>query len=190
WRFEFPEVLDDEGRFTGFDVVIGNPPYIRQEAFKEIKPYLKDHYRTFAGTADLFTYFIEFGLALLSPHGQFAFIVPNKWMRAGYGKALRVHMGDLAVQRITDFGDLPVFEEATTYPCVLHVAKAPGGHGFPAATLHELPGERSLDDLIAEAEVQVQPASLNAEGWALVDARKQALLDKLRAAGKPLGEYV
>ncbi|MCB9165369.1 MAG: class I SAM-dependent DNA methyltransferase [Flavobacteriales bacterium] len=190
WRFEFPEVLDDEGRFTGFDVVIGNPPYIRQEAFKAIKPYLKDHYRTFAGTADLFTYFIEFGLALLSPHGQFAFIVPNKWMRAGYGKALRVHLGEMAVQRITDFGDLPVFEEATTYPCVLHVTKAAGGHGFPAATLNKLPGERSLDDLIAEAEVQVQPASLNAEGWALVDARKQALLDKLRAAGKPLGEYV
>lgn len=190
WRFEFPEVLDDDGRFTGFDVVIGNPPYIRQEAFKEIKPYLKDHYRTFAGTADLYIYFIELGLLLLRPHGQFAFIVPNKWMRAGYGKALRVHLGDQAVQRITDFGDLPVFEEATTYPCVLLVQKTPSDDGFPAATLNELPGERQLDELIAAAEVQVQPTSLTANGWALVDARKQALLDKLRAAGKPLGEYV
>jgi len=190
WRFEFPEVLDDAGRFTGFDVVIGNPPYIRQEAFKEIKPYLNEQYRTFAGTADLFTYFIELGLLLLRPHGQFTFIVPNKWMRAGYGRALRMYLNELAVQRITDFGDLPVFEEATTYPCVLHVEKAPGGEGFPAATLTELPGERSLDELIAVAEVQVQAASLSEGGWALVDARKQALLDKLRTAGRPLGEYL
>ncbi|MDX9751561.1 MAG: Eco57I restriction-modification methylase domain-containing protein, partial [Flavobacteriales bacterium] len=190
WRFEFPEVLDDAGRFTGFDVVIGNPPYIRQEAFKEIKPYLKEQYRTFAGTADLFTYFIELGLLLLRPQGQFTFIVPNKWMRSGYGKALRIYLQELAVQHIIDFGDLPVFEEAITYPCVLHVEKVPGGHGFPAATLTELPGERSLDELIAAAEVQVQPASLSEGGWVLVDARIQAVIDKLRGAGRPLGEYL
>ena len=87
WRFEFPEVLNDEGGFMGFDVVIGNPPYIRQEEISALKPYLQSNYKTYAGTADLFVYFVELGVRLLPHAGDFTFIIPNKWMRAGYGKA-------------------------------------------------------------------------------------------------------
>ena len=79
------EVRDDDGRFVGVDGVIGNPPYIRQEEFKEIKPHLQDHFSTFTGTADLFVYFIELGMRNLKSNGEFIFIVPNTWMRAGYG---------------------------------------------------------------------------------------------------------
>ena len=86
WRFEFPEVLNEDGDYTGFDVVVGNPPYIRQEEFSDLKPYLKEHYQTFAGTADLLVYFIERSEQLLRPDGQFSFIVSNKFMRAGFGK--------------------------------------------------------------------------------------------------------
>jgi hypothetical protein len=88
WRFEFPEVLNDNGDFIGFDVVIGNPPYIRQEEFSGIKDYLKRNYKTYTGIADLFVYFIELGLDKLRDNGQFIYIVPNKWMKAGYGKQI------------------------------------------------------------------------------------------------------
>lgn len=89
WRFEFPEVLDDDQRFTGFDVVIGNPPYIRQESISAMKDYLKENYNVFDATADLLTYFIELGFDILKKDGVFQFIVANKFSRANYGKTLR-----------------------------------------------------------------------------------------------------
>jgi tRNA1(Val) A37 N6-methylase TrmN6 len=73
----------------GFDCVIGNPPYVRQELLKEQKEYFKAHYRVYQGTADLYAYFIEKGVSLLSSEGLFSIIVANKWLRANYGKALR-----------------------------------------------------------------------------------------------------
>lgn len=89
WRFEFPEVLNNEGDFVGFDVVIGNPPYVRQEDLIELKTYLQQSYKSFVGTADLFVYFVELGLRNLKHYGNFTYIIPNKWMKAGYGKKLR-----------------------------------------------------------------------------------------------------
>src|SRR5690606_345577 len=109
WRFEFPEVLDEEGNFVGFDVVIGNPPYIRQEEFSSSKPYLQSQYETYAGTADLFVYFVERGLMIAKTGAQFVYILPNKWMRAGYGLNLRKWIKNYEIISIVDFGDLPVF---------------------------------------------------------------------------------
>jgi len=138
WRFEFPEVLDEEGRFTGFDVVIGNPPYIRQEQLKELKEYFKTNFEVYQGTADLYAYFIEKGMNLLDKGGVFHYIVSNKWMRANYGKPLREWMQQYQIESIIDFGDLPVFEEASTYPCLLSLNKSEVNKPFDAATLEDL----------------------------------------------------
>ncbi|MBK8968349.1 MAG: Eco57I restriction-modification methylase domain-containing protein [Lewinellaceae bacterium] len=116
WRFEFPEVLDDEGNYLGFDAVLGNPPYIRQEELKPYKDIFQKTFETYAGTADLYVYFVERGINILRPGGQFNYILPNKWMRAGYGAALRQFFKRHRIEGISDFGDLPVFEEATPTP--------------------------------------------------------------------------
>ena len=122
WRYEFPEVLNintPDAIFEGFDVVVGNPPYIRQEDIMPYKPFLES-FDTFAGTADAYIYFIERGVQLLRLNGILGYIVPNKWLRAGYGNALRAYWLEKArLLSITDFGDAPVFTEATTYPCLL-----------------------------------------------------------------------
>ncbi len=90
WRFEFPEVLDDEGDFLGFDCIIGNPPYIRQEQIKEIKPLLQKQYPNFYNsTADIYTYFFALSYHLLKDKGFNAFITSNKYARAKYGTQLR-----------------------------------------------------------------------------------------------------
>src|SRR3989337_3356247 len=73
----------------GFDVVIGNPPYVRQEMLGEFKDYFKNHYEVYHGVADLYSYFIERGVSLLKNGGIFSYIVANKWMRANYGEPLR-----------------------------------------------------------------------------------------------------
>jgi len=82
WILEFPEVFLER---NGFDVVIGNPPYVRQERIKELKPYLKKHYRTYHSMADLLVYFFERGIEVLKPHGMFSYIASNKFTRARYG---------------------------------------------------------------------------------------------------------
>ncbi|WP_425250502.1 DUF7149 domain-containing protein [Helicobacter pylori] len=90
WRFEFPEVLDDEGNFLGFDCIIGNPPYIRQEQIKPLKPLLEKQYKDFYNSsADIYTYFFALSYHLLKEKGFNAFITSNKYARAKYGAQLR-----------------------------------------------------------------------------------------------------
>lgn len=71
WRFEFPEILDDDGNFKGFDLIIGNPPYIRQEELKELKPHLAKNYKVYKGTSDIYTYFYELGFNVLKDRGGY-----------------------------------------------------------------------------------------------------------------------
>jgi type II restriction/modification system DNA methylase subunit YeeA len=124
WRFEFPEVLDDKGNFIGFDVVIGNPPYIRQEEIKSIKSILQKSYQSYTGVADLFVYFYERGLQILKSQGYLTYISSNKYFRAGYGEKLRQLLtNSTTILNLVDFGDFPVFEEATAYPSIIALSK-------------------------------------------------------------------
>lgn len=189
WRFEFPEVLDEDGNFVGFDVIIGNPPYIRQEEFKEWKDYLKEHYSTYKGTADLLVYFVELSRTILRQGGHFSFIISNKFMRAGFGDKLRAWLQEVRLLEIVDFGDLPVFEEATTYPCILSWQKASPGGTFRAAQIAELTPEHFPAYLETVAFASLQ-STLQPDGWTLADVPTQKLLEKLRNSGTTLGEYV
>lgn len=108
----------------GFDCVIGNPPYVRQELLGSQKEYFQKYFRVYNGIADLYTYFIEKAVSLLKLGGLFSYIVANKWMRANYGQPLRVWLKAQELEEITDFGDLPVFKGATTYPCILRIRKS------------------------------------------------------------------
>ncbi|MBN4085400.1 Eco57I restriction-modification methylase domain-containing protein, partial [Flavobacteriaceae bacterium AH-315-B10] len=103
----------------GFDVVIGNPPYVRQELFKDIKPYLEKNYNCYNSVADLYTYFIEKGINLINENGLFSFILPNKFLKATYGKNIRKVIKENAnLELLVDFDDYPVFDDATTYPII------------------------------------------------------------------------
>lgn len=191
WRFEFPEVLDDQGDFIGFDVVIGNPPYIRQEEFSDIKNYLQSAFKTFSGTADLYVYFVERGLQVAADKAQFIYILPNKWMRAGYGLALRNWICSYCIHSIVDFGDLPVFDEATTYPCIWHMQKKiPAEKSFMAVNIDTLKYPDGISKYIQSKSFGVNRELLNANGWTLVNDSVQRLIEKIKSKGKPLGEYV
>ena len=189
WRFEFPEVLDDQGNFVGFDAVIGNPPYIRQEEIKELKPFLQQHYETYAGTADLLVYFVELSMRILKAEGYFTYIIANKFMRANFGSNLRRWLQRYQFEEIIDFGDLPVFEEATTYPCILSLHKAPPTAAFSGAVVDTLDFD-SLPAHLNSIRFDSQQSQLGSEGWTLTDERVQQLLEKIKSKGKPLGEYV
>jgi len=190
WRFEFPEVLNDNGDFLGFDVIIGNPPYIRQEAFSDIKGFLSERFSIYAGAADLFVYFVELSISLMRTQGDFVFIIPNKWMRAGYGKAMREFVKGYRIVQILDFGDLPVFEEATTYPCIIQLQKAVPMPTFQAVNMDTLEFAAGMTAYLEEHRMTVLSEELPEQGWTLTDSRTQKLLAKLRIKGTPLGEFV
>lgn len=176
----------------GFDIVIANPPYVRHESIKEQKPQLKTAFPDFyCGTADLYTYFYRKGLDILKSGGHLCFIAPNKFMRAGYGKNTRQLLTTKAVPKVMiDFGDLPIFD-ATTYPSILLLKKAiPSGKDKAlTAVFTETAQLARLEETLANKGFIMPVSSLRAEGWNLEEADVLALMEKLRAVGKPLGEY-
>jgi hypothetical protein len=190
WRFEFPEVLDDTGSFVGFDVVVGNPPYIRQEELAAFKGHFQQHFETFSGTADLYVYFVERAMKILRKGGQFSYILPNKWMRAGYGDKLRQYTKNFQIMAISDFGDLPVFEEATTYPCVFEMKNSAAQPMFQATNIKTLDFLNGMHHYIQANAFSVNTAGLQDSGWTLTDQTVQNMLEKIRAVGKPLREHV
>ncbi|MBP7069135.1 MAG: Eco57I restriction-modification methylase domain-containing protein [Methanothrix sp.] len=185
WRAEYPEVFSR----GGFDVVIGNPPYVRQESLGEFKGYFQKHFKVYQGTADLYAYFIERGVSLLQERGIFSYIVANKWMRANYGLALRRWLREQCIEEIIDFGDLPVFLGATTYPCIIRIVRRPPQSSFQATQVKTL-GFNDLCEYVNENSYKVNQLTLDDSGWSLADEATQALLDKLKGKGVPLGEYV
>lgn len=189
WAVKFAEVFVD----GGFDVILANPPYVRQELIRDIKPALKRVYGPlYSGTADLYVYFYYRALQLLRPRGMLAFISSNKWFRANYGKKLRAHIAEAAaVRSITDFGDLPVFESATAYPMIFVAEKG----GVPGTTHYtEVP---SLDPpypdvraVIHEYGQALPEGALAGEDWTLADAATAKRIQAMTAGGTTLGEYV
>ena len=185
WQRAFPHVF----AAGGFDAVIGNPPYIRQESLGEDKPYYQSIYEVFTGTADIYSYFIEKGIKLLAPGGQFSYIVANKWLRAKYGFKLRQWLKTKCIEEITDFGDLPVFTGATTYPLILRVSNNPP-YFRPRVTTVDTLDFVSLQEYVAEHGEIADQTCFEEDGWSLAGKQTQDLLTKLRQNSIPLGEYV
>lgn len=174
----------------GFDAVIGNPPYVRQELLGSFfKDYAKETYETYAGTADLYTYFIERGVKLLNQDGLFGIIVANKWLRARYGKPLRQWLKKQALREIVDFGDLPVFEQATTYPCILTIGKSAPQETFSIVQVDSLDFAR-LQGYVNQNAYEVLRDALDDGGWSLSNKETQKLFLKVSDCGVPLAQYV
>ncbi|MBC2705013.1 Eco57I restriction-modification methylase domain-containing protein [Desulfobacula sp.] len=192
WRFEFPEVLNDNGEFEGFDVVVGNPPYIRQEAIKNQKPYLKSNFITYTGTSDLYVFFVERGFQILTKTGCFCYIMPNKWMQAGYGKPLRAFFLENRLEKIIDFGDLQVFEEATTYPCILSAINKPCGDdaAFDSAPVKTLLFKDGFENYVKSINNQMKICELSDATWIVSSGPDQKLLSKLNSYCVSLADYV
>lgn len=191
WAKRFPAAF----AAGGFDVVVGNPPYVRQEWITADKPFLQRHYKSYDGVADLYVYFYELGLNLLKPGGRLGFIVTNKWMKAGYGEPLRKLYGESAwVETVVDLGhNKEVFPDADVFPCILTARKPDAGPPPESVRVCVLPREQTrVDDLsrqIADEGVSVPRSRLGAAPWNLEPPGVAALMEKLRANGVPLKEY-
>ncbi|MBR0472967.1 MAG: N-6 DNA methylase [Methanosphaera sp.] len=117
---EYAEIFEQ----GGFDVVIGNPPYVRQESIKEQKPYYKEHYETYVGTADLYVYFFEKEINILKEKGEIGLICSNKYSKAKYGKKLRTLLTSYNIEKYVDYSKDNVFKGAAVLPSVIILNKS------------------------------------------------------------------
>ncbi len=185
------------GDGAGFDAVVGNPPYVRQESLGDLKPYLAGAYpETYHGVADLYVYFYGQGLRQLRRGGRMGYIVTNKWLRAGYGEPLRgFFAAQGSLEEIVDFGHAPIFPDADVFPCIVVLKKPePFDNADAEVRVVEFPREalRENADLagyIASHAHTVPRKRFGKNAWSLETAAVDDLMAKIRENGVPLAEY-
>ena len=187
WQAEFPEIF----KAGGFDAVIGNPPYVRQESLASFKNYFEQYYEAFNGVADLYTYFMEKGVKLLRDGGLFSFIVSSSFLRATYGEALRRTLKRHAtVVRIVDFGGLAVFANAKdTYVCIPLLAKGAKQSRVEVARVTSLKNLK-LAEHVAANRYTIPHERMSPDAWSLKSDAEAAVFAQVMKAGKSLGDYV
>lgn len=187
WRVAFAEVFDKEG----FDVVIGNPPYVRQELLnKTHKAHYIQQYRNVGnGVADLYVYFYERALNVLKPDGYLGYITPNKFIKAGYGKNLRGYLSGFDLQQIIDFGELPVFQDAGTFPAVLVVRKATDKPTDTTFSKIQTLAFSSLENEINRLAICISQDQLTEDSWQLTGQGIGDIFTKIKDRGTLLKQY-
>ncbi|ECQ5788094.1 class I SAM-dependent DNA methyltransferase [Campylobacter jejuni] len=192
WRFEFPEILDDDGNFKGFDLIIGNPPYIRQEELKELKPHLAKNYKVYKGTSDIYTYFYELGFNVLKDNGVLSYITSNKYTRAGYGEALREFLlKNVKFLEYTDLNGIKVFDSATVDTSILCFEKSKSkDNKFKYLALsNEILKTCAYNIGLYKDFAEFSQNSLSKESFTFSDENTSALKAKIERIGTPLKEW-
>ncbi len=186
------EIKDTFGDFLGFDLVIGNPPYIRQEAIKELKPHLQKAFSIYKGTSDIYTYFYELGFKILKDNGILSFITSNKWCRAAYGEPLRKFLlENTTIHTYLDLNGVKVFESATVDTSILefHKAKANASHSLNYANPKDY-NPKQNEPLEESLELtQIPQDSLNTDSFIFTSPEIATLKAKIEKIGTPLKDW-
>ncbi|HVC94742.1 MAG TPA: N-6 DNA methylase [Pirellulales bacterium] len=197
WKAEFPRVF--RGKDDGFDAVIGNPPYVRMEAFKAIKEYLRAKYKSHEERADLYAYFLERGTNLLRPSGTLGMIVSNKFIRAKYGLPLRTFLAsETKIRTVADFAGANVFVGATVRTVVVVVQRQPCDdapvHYVPVPTRDTigafLARRLTVSEYAAQHSTKVPSRAVSGQEWRLASVESNELIERLRQNFIPLARYV
>jgi adenine-specific DNA-methyltransferase len=184
----FGPALDD-----GFDVVIGNPPYVQIQKFTAAQKtvWVEQKFKTYAATADIYCLFYERGVRLLKDGGQLSYITSNKWMRAGYGEKLRSFFcTDVAVEEVIDFGGVPVFNAAMVDTAIVRLAKSAPNAGFPSTVLtRSFSIQDSLLDYVHDNAVPFRPPVDGAASWVVMSPERFRIKQAVEQHGVPLEKW-
>ena len=188
WRFEFPEVLDDEGNFVGFDVIIGNPPYIQlQKMGKDADALQAAGFETFARTGDIYSLFYEKGQNLLKNEGHLIFITSNKWMRAGYGESTRQFLAEKTNPiLLIDFAGQKLFDTATVDTNILLFSKAKNSEKTQACIIKE----GALNNLSVFVRQHSNVSGFtHSDSWVILSEIEMGIKKKIEQVGTPLKDW-
>ena len=189
WRFEFPEVLNNNGDFEGFDVVISNPPYIQHRELAHISSYLKENYEVYSGTSDISSYFFEKFAAISLPKGIIAVINSNKFFNTEYGKKLRDFLAKYNLHSIINLEQVRVFSEALVSSAILIIDKGTERENFSYLQFfkEKVDNIQNLKTLSKNASILNQKVLL-ASAWLFNSAESNALIDKIKSKGQAISE--
>ena len=189
WRIEFPEVLDAEGNFLGFDCIIGNPPYIQLQSMGKSADVLECMgYITYARTGDIYCLFYELGMNLLTPNGFLCYITSNKWMRAGYGEALRGYFASKTNPiMLVDFAGIKIFDAITVEANILLSQKAANIFNTQACLVQDSNGLNNLSDFVQQQGVKCNFA--DSIPWVILSPIEQSIKQKIESVGIPLKDW-
>ena len=189
WRIEFPEVLDADGNFIGFDCVIGNPPYIQLQSMGTDADVLERmKYKTYVRTGDIYCLFYEQGMNLLKPNGCLCYITSNKWMRAGYGKELRQYfIAKTNPVLLIDFAGIKIFDAATVETNILIAKKESYTQNTLACIISNTDDLNKLSVLVQQQAVECNFAEN--DSWIILSAIEQSIKRKIEAVGTPLKDW-
>ncbi|WP_173474543.1 Eco57I restriction-modification methylase domain-containing protein [Fibrobacter succinogenes] len=180
WMFEFPEVLDEKGRFVGFDAIIGNPPYVQLQSMGEMSDvYSKRDYSCYNKSADLYCLFVERAYSLLKKNGYFSFIMPNKWMLVDYGKELRQFMSQTSLKKILNFGDVQFFADATIYVCIFVSQKSGDKMPVLACSLNSKNYHGEFEKEVKAATFEFPTENFGASEWSIRNKLHDSVLQKM-----------
>lgn len=186
WQEAFPQVFAK----GGFDVIIGNPPYVKLEKIKSLSEGIsKLGYSTFEKRGDLYILFVEKGFQILKSSGKISYIMPNKWLQAGYGKPLREFILTQNLQSLIDFGDLQIFEGATTYPCIFIAEKNNPKEEIIISVLSSKNENDFYNNVLLNQQVFEQ-SKFNGDTWVISSSDDKNLLERLNSDNKPLKEFI
>lgn len=189
WAIEFPEVIDENGKFTGFDIVIGNPPYIQLQKMNNGADTLaKMNYATYVRSGDIYCLFYELAYKLLKKNGMLAYISSNKWMRAGYGEALRNFLVTKTdpVQLI-DFSGEKVFQKVTVDVNILIYRKAENQFNTLSCIIKGSDWRNNLSDYVRQHAVSNRFDSSGS--WVILSPVEQSIKRKIESIGTPLKDW-
>lgn len=182
WATAFPQVFAE----GGFDIVLGNPPYVRMEHLKLMKPYLEKRFEVVSDRADLYCYFFERGLKLLKPGGRLGYISSSTFFKTGSAKPLRNFLRcNATIEAVVDFGDLQVFDGVTTYPAILTMQRGAAlkDHVIRFWKVAALPESNFRAAFEMNAATYPQGA-LSSGSWELEGAALKSIRDKITIGRK------
>jgi len=191
WKLSFPEAFYEADGLvqqrSGFDAVVGNPPYVRMEQIKPLKPFLSTTYDIHDERVDLYGYFVEQSLELTN--GRYGVIVSNKWMRGEYGENLRELLAGMQIERILNFGDLEVFPGISTYPCILVVSPTEAPSREATVVQFDDLAFSDLRTVVNERGYELPPESLGARKWSLGTVAEEQLMQSMEEGNPALAEH-
>lgn len=190
WRMEFPEVLDEEGNFEGFDCIIGNPPYIQlQKMGTDADALQKMNYDTYERTGDIYCLFYEMGMKLLRKGALLSFITSNGWMKSAYGHSLRSLFAEkYAPSLLVDFAGYKVFESATVDVNILNLKNDKGIVPTKACSIDK--SGFDITKLSDYVQTHCQYSTFRTEEtWTILSDIEQGIKQKVESVGIPLKDW-
>lgn len=194
WKKEFPQVFpashsERSEESQGFDVVIGNPPYVNLSNFPNFQNYFSNNYKVYSGNSDLYVIFIEKIKELLSPHGYFGMIVSNKWLKADYGYKLRNWLKTKVwLISLVDFGELPVFKGVGTFPIIMIYRNENDQKAITDySQIRELPPIKTIEEQQLQYGLKFKVSEFQEDKWMFISNKERTILNKIIKAGRPIG---